>query len=167
MWTEKQKFWNETWRTATFAVLGFLLTLWIVEPFKDKSLYQAEIDREKLSIKAKVVDDFLAKSYDYTAIAYDALRNKELNGVDTLAEREFKGAKRDSYRDLTNRISVYFESTELNRLIFESKKTDTLLFNCYNNNSSSNIWRPLREKLKIENNNIAIWALKDLKMLKK
>ena len=101
-WSDKQKFWAETARTITLAVIGAIAAILLLRPAENRVQYQAELEKTRLAIMAKVVDEFLAASHRYTAVAYDACHG------DAKSMEIFQGEGFDDFQSAKNRLSVYF-----------------------------------------------------------
>lgn len=71
-----QKFWMETARILVLALLGTGATYLIVQPLKHRDDYEALVEGQRLTIRSKVVDDFMQSASNYTAATYDVLRGK-------------------------------------------------------------------------------------------
>ena len=59
MWTEKQKFWFETGRTALFATVASLVALIFIKPLESKSAHNSYLSQSNVEIKKEVIDSFL------------------------------------------------------------------------------------------------------------
>lgn len=154
-WSERHTFWAETARTAILGILGGLLALWIVRPWENILSQQAEVEKARLSTRAKIVDEFLTASYGYTSIAFDAL-----NG-DGDAVRDYQGKAYDSYRAALNSMTVYFPA----RLDEQLKRVDELnakLRQLFKEKAAKDLWEPVRVDLKSANNALASAALRQL-----
>src|SRR5437868_7815103 len=138
-WSDKTKFWSETIRIILLAIFGVLGVYFIVDPLKNKTSYEAELGKERLLLKATIIDNFLSKSHKYTAIAFDAC-----NG-DTASIRLFQGDDGDNYDDLLNRMSVYFRSnTELQTEIKNIMQVKSSLYGCFKRHANKDEWEPIR-----------------------
>jgi len=153
-WNDRKKFWSETSRTILLACLGVLCVYFIVDPLKNETLYEAELNKERIALKSALIDNFLSKGHQYAAIAFDAL-NGDPSSI-TLYQNEAG----DNYNDLVNRMSLYFsENHQIQMELLEMRSTDSLLYQCFKNKMQKNEWDPIRKKLKQQQISIAKKAL--------
>ncbi len=159
-WDDSKKFVAETIRTILLGTAGAVAALLILKPWEKGIEYQAELDKTKLSIVSRVIDDFLAASYRYTSVAYDACRgNKEAIGV-------FQGGAFDNFRSAENRLSVYYGNAEhLRPALDDVQKLTGELGRLCNEGAPKEKWEAARKALKEANNKVALSALKTLKLL--
>ncbi|TAK45278.1 MAG: hypothetical protein EPO27_10700 [Betaproteobacteria bacterium] len=165
-WDESKKFWTETARTVLLGVAGALAILWVVKPWEKDIEYRAELSKTVLAIRARVVDEFLAASYRYTALAYDACRayqKPEPSNDDQTAINLFQGEAVDSFRSARNRLDVYFESSDLSHELLTADRLSRELFAlCRDAKTEQKIWEAKRQELRIANNSAAMTALRIL-----
>ena len=156
-WGDAKRFTAETVRTIAFAIIGAIAAILILKPAEKSVEYAAELDRTKLSIKAKVVDEFLTASYKYTAVAYDACKG------DRGALKIFQNEAVDAFRGARNRLVVYFDGggALARQLEAVDEKTNELGKVC-DGTSPKEEWEPVRRSLKALNNDLAVAALKSV-----
>lgn len=169
-WDESKKFKMETIRTVLLAVAGALAVLWFVKPWERDIEYGAELSKTVLGIRARVVDDFLASSYRYTAVAYDACRayqKSRLREDDRTAIRLFEGEAVDAFRSARNRLDVYFVSTDVSQKLSTSDHLSRELHVlCQDKRAEQKTWEAKRQELRAANNDAAMTALKILNITK-
>lgn len=155
-WDDSSKFVAETLRTVVFALTGGVLAYLILDPIKAKTAYQAEIDKEKLLVKTRLVNDFLNRSYMYTSVAADAYNGKEPQ------KTLYNGDIYDQYRDQRNRMEIYFKGDIHAKLVTTDLLNDSLRNNM--GKLAYDEWELIRKRFKEQNNDIAREALKQLEM---
>jgi hypothetical protein len=166
-WDESTRFWAETWRTMALAAVGALAALWFVKPWEKSIEYSAELDKTRLALQARVVDDFLAASHRYTALAYDACRAYTRPRRDKDAQAAiavFEGEAVDGMRSARHRLGMYFGDDP--GLRADLQRSDVLaseLFElCAANKAAQQAWDAKRQELKRANDAAAAAALKAL-----
>jgi hypothetical protein len=159
-WDDSQKFTAETVRTIVLAVIGAIAAVIVLKPAENSVDYAAELDKTKLSIRSRVVDEFLTASYQYTAVAYDAC------GGDPEAMKKFRGGSVDAFRTARNRLVVYFDGGETfgSQLAAVDEATAALKELCISNvtPTAKDQWEVVRQRLRGADNDLAIAALKSL-----
>jgi len=156
-WDDAKKFKAETARTVVLALVGALATTLILKEIEKKSAYGAQVDSTKLSIKSKVVEEFLTHAYFYTSTASDACNGK------AAAIDSFKNEKYDNYRNAANRLNVYFDGKLASEVKELGDKAKKLKDAC---NEPETVWEPIRQDLKEANNRLAIEALNSMALYK-
>lgn len=160
-WDDSTKFWRETLRTIALGVIGAVAAILLLKPWEKNIEYQAEVVRTRLNISAQVVDQFLAASYRYTAIAYDACSG------DQEAIKVFQGDAIDAFRSAQNRLDVYFGSGEpLKKKMDAVRQATSKLGQLCNAGAPKNEWEPVRQSAKTANNELAVQALQSLGLAK-
>jgi hypothetical protein len=156
IWDDSTKFKYETIRSSIFGFLGALAAILILNPWNKKLEYTAQLDKTKLDIRARVVDEFLAAAYHYTSIAYDACQG-DPGTLDTF-EDAF-----DTFRSTRNRLGVYFrDSPDVSKqLAAVDKRAEELGSLCVRRRESprNEAWESARVALKAANNDVAAAAL--------
>jgi len=167
------KFKLETTRTVLLAVFGTLAVGYIIKPWEQSQNYEAELAKTRLSIQAKVVDDFIAASERYTAVAYDACKayakEKELRDpkeADSITEFEDKVV--DDYRTTIKRIEHYFEGapSDVREQVEQSRLLHDQLFAQCKAKANKETWNTKRGELKSANGKVAVAALQYLCIIK-
>ncbi|MEO9802821.1 MAG: hypothetical protein ABJF04_06220 [Reichenbachiella sp.] len=166
-WEDSLKFRNETIRTVLLYFLGGIIAYFIVNPSERKSAYQAELDKTKLEIKSKVIDDFLSASYEYTSTAFDLCNTNPVlykEDYDKYVERN--DVAYGIYRNSQNRLIVYFDEDSLilkKRDVIEKLSKD--MKNFFGKPTEKTKWDTIRLRLKKENNEIALISLRKIKLI--
>lgn len=168
-WSDATKFWAETTRTMALAAAGALAALWFIKPWEQDLDYSAELGKTRLSIRARVVDDYLAASYRYTALAYDACHayaRKSRDKEAQLAIATFEGEAVDAMRSARHRLEMYFgESSTLHAELQRADALGSELFQlCAVKKAAQPVWEAKRQALKRANDGAAASALKALKL---
>lgn len=115
-WDEWTKFKLETIRMTALAMIGGLAAIWILDPAKKELEYSAELDKTKLAIRAKVVDEFLAATYRYTSITYDVCSGDE-------SQTKVWDESFNLMRSTRNRLDIYFsDNTDMHALLLSLDK---------------------------------------------
>lgn len=159
IWSDSRKFWAESIRTIILAGLGVLGVYLIVEPLKNKRAYEAELDKERLSIKSKLIDQFLNSSHKFTAIASDAC-----NG-DPGAMQQYENELRDIYTNDRTRLSLYFTKDDtIQKELASIYKLDSLLHRYCKDGASVDLWEPVRSELKSRHLKLVQRAMEIIKL---
>ena len=159
-WTDKEKFKNETLRILLLAIMGFIATIVIVQPFKDTAENDSFVIKEKIRIKKEVIDSFLKTSYLYSSSIY-----KVLSAVPKPSKEQIKiyESSYKEYRVDLNRMILYFNIKKFKKhhyLVLESNNLRYKLRQIYNKRVKNKNWKILRNEFKEKNNEIARLALK-------
>lgn len=156
-WDDRTKFIADTTRTVVLATLGTIAVILAVKPWEATVAYRAEVEKARLTVSAKVVDDFLAVAYLYTAIAFDACKGE------AAPRSKFQGESFDQYRAAENRLSVYFSGNKkVQDQVKVVQETTGALFQLCKAGESKEVWEPKRQALKAANNALAAEALASL-----
>ena len=159
--TEKEKFKYETIRMFVITILGFIATVFIVQPWESNTKYSAFLEKEKILIKKEVVDDFLKTSYLYASSMYKVMSHD--TGLNKQIEIELYESNYRKYRVNLNRIILYFKIEKLskhNSLVKKSNDLRYKLRQMYLDKNNKKDWNKLRNKFKSTNNEIAKLALR-------
>lgn len=156
-WDDRTKFIAETVRTIVLGILGALAVLIAVKPWEANLAYNAEVEKARLTLSAKVVDDFLAAAYLYTSVAYDACSGN------ADAQRRYQGELFDRFRAAQNRLSIYFASEPTVQVRGNNLQDKTqVLFEACKSGASKDTWEAARLELKAASNSLAQEALNAL-----
>jgi len=159
--TEREKFKYETIRIIVIAILGFMATVWIVQPWENDTNYSSFIEKEKILIKKKVVDDFLKTSYLYASSIYKVMSND--TDLNKKTEIELYESNYRNYRLNLNKIILYFETEKTPKHDSLIKKSNDLRYKLrqmYLNKLDRTNWKKVRYEFKSTNNEIAKLALR-------
>lgn len=173
-WTDRKKFVTETFRTIILAILGTIAIFLLVKPKEVKIAYDADLEKTKLAIKAKVVDDFTSAAHRYTAEAYDACKAYSKTESDrSIQEKElikkFESTLVDEYRSSMERLGLYFEDNKLITLNIQKvdKLHRDLVSHCKCDLVKKEKWEAERKELGCANLELAQIALTDIGIRKK
>jgi len=161
-WSEAKKFSYESIRMLVLAILGFLATFIIVQPWENKIDEEVFLKQEYIKIKNEVITSFLKTSYVYSSSIYKVLFEKGTLDDDTIAVYELSY---NNYRVDLNRMILYFrirESREYYALVTKSNELRYKLRQIYNGEVDSKGWRLIRTEFIISNNKLAEIALKSI-----
>lgn len=158
-WSDARKFWSETIRTMAFAILGTIGLYCVVSRLNNQRAYEAELDKEKLSIRSSAIDQFLNESHKFTAIASDALRTGSPESIDGYENR-----KRDPYTQSLMKIRLFFANdSEINGMIDKINLLDRQLHNFMKvETRKKEDWEPVRQQLKAAHHKLAERVLSGL-----
>ena len=160
-WDDRKKFKYETIRFLSFAVLGFIATIVIVQPFENSAEKDSFLVKEKVRIKKEVIDDFLRTSYLYASSVYKVMSND--TGLDKEKEIELYELTYRNYRVDLNRMILYFEvekSVKHYSLVIKGNELRFKLRQMYLNKTDQKGWEEIRLNFKSINNKIAKLALR-------
>ena len=160
-WDDRKKFKYETFRFLSFAVLGFIATIVIVQPFENSAEKDSFLIKEKVRIKKEVIDDFLRTSYLYASSIYKVMSND--TGLDKEKEIELYELTYRNYRVDLNRMILYFEvekSVKHYSLVIKGNELRFKLRQMYLNKTDRKGWKDVRLNFKSTNNEIAKLALR-------
>lgn len=163
VWSERDKFFYETIRIFVVATLGFLATVWIVQPWESTTKYSSFLEKEKALIKKEVVDDFLRTSYMYSSSLYKVMSDD--TGLDKKAEIELYESTYRNYRVDLNRIILYFDIENNPKHLSLIEKSNNLRYELrkmYLNIIKRKNWIEKRTEFKAVNNKIAKLALRSI-----
>lgn len=102
--TEYQKFILESFRTMTFAVVGFMVTWMIVADWKSSMEHHSAVRQERLRLRGAVIDKFVLNSHKYTAVMHGVTSP----GTTQELHEQYSDDAFDGYSTEFHRLAVYF-----------------------------------------------------------
>jgi hypothetical protein len=170
-WDESKKFWAETVRTVLLASAGAVAAVLIIKPWESDVDFTGELRKTQLTIRAQVVDDYLAASYRYTAVAYDACHAygaKRRTAADKTTIAIFEGDAVDGLRSARRRLEIYFSGLEpLKEQLAHADTLGSRLFeSCSGGGANEAAWEATRQELKSAHDKAAVTALEALHLTK-
>ncbi|GAB3225177.1 hypothetical protein [Spirosoma arcticum] len=161
-WSYLKTFWLETLRTALLTGVGLLATSLLLNPIQGAITKQANAAESQASaavserdkdIRIRLVDQFLEKSYIYTAVMNEAQTYPSY-------KKRYGGSVDEGYGDMKNRLRLYYST---HKAIMDSlAKSDELakqLFKSIEAGLPKRSWAANRDQLKRLNNQIAVSCL--------
>jgi hypothetical protein len=161
-WSYLKTFWLETLRTAFLTGIGILATSLLLSPIQGAMTKQANASESQANaaaserdkdIRIRLVDQFLEKSYIYTAVMYEAQAYPSY-------KKRYAGSADEAYNDMKNRLRLYYST---HQAIMDSlAKSDVLakqIFKSIDAGLPKRRWAHDRDQLKRLNNQIAVSCL--------
>lgn len=153
-WTDRDKFWADTWRTIILGVIGVFCVTVIFGTLSDEKKFEREN-------KVKALDTFIYKSSAYTAVAADFCRTK-----DSSVDSRFKSTMVDDYNIAGTALRIYFRDGNLDRKIEEAHLQAKKVFDLCNTHEeprpSKDLWSTPLDELKKMNLDIAHYSMSRL-----
>lgn len=147
-WDDSKKFWMETRRTALFGIIGTVVATLVLS-------YSGELDKQKISIQGKLIDDFLGTSQRYALSAESACAKPE----DEVLREDFEDKTVDEYRSTLRRLRIFFAESVGNKLA-ASEKLHNELHEAYKSRKSN--WRMVLSEFKKADDRLVCAAISSM-----